>query len=133
MLAHDPRCDSSPRCSLAWSEDVCRNSCSACRVGGGWRQAEKPLFDVQHLAYKLKGNNVPMPSTLVRHLLRVFIPEIIQVGQHSWQCLSPGYQPPAAPQNNLFEACSKSLAPCLPAAPIASPVPKRVWRLHAGR
>jgi hypothetical protein len=35
---------------------------------------------VQHLAYKLKGNNVPMPSTLVRHLLRVFIPEIIQVG-----------------------------------------------------
>jgi hypothetical protein len=35
---------------------------------------------VQHLTYKLKGNNVPMPSTLVKHLLRVFIPEIIQVG-----------------------------------------------------
>ena len=51
-----------------------------CRQGGVWRQAEKPLFDVQHLTYKLKGNNVPMPSTLVKHLLRVFIPEIIQVG-----------------------------------------------------
>lgn len=47
--------------------------------GGGWRQNDKPLFDVQSLAYKLKGNNVPMPSTLVRHLLRVFIPELIQV------------------------------------------------------
>jgi hypothetical protein len=44
-----------------------------------WRQAEKPLFDVQHLTYKLRGNNVPMPSALVKHLLRVFIPEIIQV------------------------------------------------------
>lgn len=33
---------------------------------------------MQHLATKLKGNNVPMPSTLVKHLLRVFIPEIIQ-------------------------------------------------------
>ncbi len=49
------------------------------RTGGGWRQADKPQFDVQHLTYKLKGNNVPMPSTLVKHLLRVFIPEIIQV------------------------------------------------------
>ncbi|KAL4450201.1 hypothetical protein ABPG77_010870 [Micractinium sp. CCAP 211/92] len=48
------------------------------RTGGGWRQADKPQFDVQHLTYKLKGNNVPMPSTLVKHLLRVFIPEIIQ-------------------------------------------------------
>lgn len=48
------------------------------RQGGGWRQSDKPQFDVQHLTYKLKGNNVPMPSTLVKHLLRVFIPEIIQ-------------------------------------------------------
>ncbi|EFN59785.1 hypothetical protein CHLNCDRAFT_56574 [Chlorella variabilis] len=48
------------------------------KKSNGWRQAEKPLFDVQHLATKLKGNNVPMPSTLVKHLLRVFIPEIIQ-------------------------------------------------------
>ncbi len=50
-----------------------------CRTGGAWHQAEKPQFDVQHLTYKLKGNNVPMPSTLVKHLLKVFIPEIIQV------------------------------------------------------
>ncbi|KAL4421597.1 hypothetical protein ABPG75_010888 [Micractinium tetrahymenae] len=48
------------------------------KTGGGWRQADKPQFDVQHLTYKLRGNNVPMPSTLVKHLLRVFIPEIIQ-------------------------------------------------------
>ncbi|KAI3429707.1 hypothetical protein D9Q98_005792 [Chlorella vulgaris] len=48
------------------------------KEGGVWRQAEKPLFDVQHLTYKLRGNNVPMPSALVKHLLRVFIPEIIQ-------------------------------------------------------
>lgn len=47
--------------------------------GGAWRQNDKPLFDVQSLSYKLRGNNVPMPSTLVRHLLRVFIPELIQV------------------------------------------------------
>ena len=68
------------------------------RQGGAWRQAEKPLFDVQHLATKLKGNNVPMPSTLVRHLLRIFIPEIIQVRVGVWQLLvarrstSPGAQ-----------------------------------------
>ena len=49
-----------------------------CREGGAWRQGDKPQFDVQHLAYKLRGNNVPMPSTLVKHLLRIFIPEIIQ-------------------------------------------------------
>lgn len=55
------------------------NPAYACRTGAGWRQADKPQFDVQHLTYKLKGNNVPMPSTLVKHLLRVFIPEIIQV------------------------------------------------------
>jgi hypothetical protein len=48
------------------------------KEGGAWRQGDKPQFDVQHLQYKLKGNNVPMPSTLVKHLLRIFIPEIIQ-------------------------------------------------------
>ena len=53
--------------------------CPHCRrKGGAWRQGDKPQFDVQHLQYKLKGNNVPMPSTLVKHLLRIFIPEIIQ-------------------------------------------------------
>lgn len=30
------------------------------------------------LAPAPQGNNVPMPSTLVKHLLRVFIPELIQ-------------------------------------------------------
>ncbi|PSC68967.1 hypothetical protein C2E20_7463 [Micractinium conductrix] len=48
------------------------------KTGGGWHEADKPQFDVQHLHTKLKGNNVPMPSTLVKHLLRMFIPELIQ-------------------------------------------------------
>lgn len=62
-----------------------------CREGGAWRQGDKPQFDVQHLQYKLKGNNVPMPSTLVKHLLRVFIPEIIQVGPHTPRRLGRGH------------------------------------------
>eukprot|EP00887_Chlorella_sp_A99_P003983 scaffold11.g3983.t1 len=43
----------------------------------GWHKGDKALFDVQHLAYKLRGNNVPMPSALVKQLLRIFIPDII--------------------------------------------------------
>jgi hypothetical protein len=45
---------------------------------GGWRPADKPLFDVQHLKHKLQGNNVPMPATLIKHILRVAIPGLIQ-------------------------------------------------------
>lgn len=52
---------------------LCPRACSA----AGWHKAEKALFDVQNLSYKLKGNNVPMPSTLVKHLLRIFIPDLI--------------------------------------------------------
>lgn len=66
---------SSPSCYLDSSSSLCPH-CR--REGGAWRQGDKPQFDVQHLQYKLKGNNVPMPSTLVKHLLRIFIPEIIQ-------------------------------------------------------
>lgn len=40
--------------------------------------AEAPQFDVTHLQHSLKGNNVPMPATLLRHILRLAIPGLIQ-------------------------------------------------------
>ena len=40
---------------------------------------------MQHLTYKLKGNNVPMPSAVVKQLLRFFIGDII------WRRLQVGH------------------------------------------
>jgi hypothetical protein len=47
---------------------------------GGWKphSEQKPLFDVQKLAYKIRGNNVPMPQSLIRQILKVAIPGLIQ-------------------------------------------------------
>jgi len=48
----------------------------------GWRpgrkQEDKPKFHVEKLKYKIEGNNVPMPPTLIKHILRVAIPGLIQ-------------------------------------------------------
>eukprot|EP00890_Picochlorum_soloecismus_P005506 jgi/Picsp_1/5957/NSC_03313-R1_hypothetical protein CHLNCDRAFT_56574 [Chlorella variabilis] len=48
----------------------------------GWRpgrkQEDKPKFHVEKLRYKIEGNNVPMPPTLIKHILRVAIPGLIQ-------------------------------------------------------
>jgi hypothetical protein len=48
-----------------------------CRLGG-WQPVEKPVFDVQHLKTRLKGNNVPMPDALIKTILRIAIPGLIQ-------------------------------------------------------
>lgn len=47
---------------------------------GGWKPHSelKPLFDVQRLGYKIRGNNVPMPPSLIRQILRMAIPGLIQ-------------------------------------------------------
>lgn len=45
---------------------------------GGWQPAEKPMFDVTHLHTRLKGNNVPMPDALIKTILRLAIPGLIQ-------------------------------------------------------
>ena len=52
-------------------------SAHPCRIGG-WQPAEKPVFDVQHLKTRLKGNNVPMPDALIKTILRMAIPGLIQ-------------------------------------------------------
>lgn len=48
----------------------------------GWRPGtypgDKPVFHVENLSYKIFGNNVPMPPTLIKHILRVAIPGLIQ-------------------------------------------------------
>lgn len=44
----------------------------------GSRQQDRPIFHVDNLAYKLRGNNVPMPPTLMKHILRIAIPGLIQ-------------------------------------------------------
>lgn len=48
----------------------------------GWRRGtqpqDRPIFHVDNLAYKLRGNNVPMPPTLIKHILRIAIPGLIQ-------------------------------------------------------
>lgn len=49
-----------------------------CRKDGWQAGALKPLFDVQHLKYSLVGNNVPMPTSLIRAILRNAIPGLIQ-------------------------------------------------------
>ncbi|GAB4822561.1 hypothetical protein N2152v2_009607 [Parachlorella kessleri] len=45
---------------------------------GGWQPGEKPVFDVQHLKTRLKGSNVPMPDALIKTILRMAIPGLIQ-------------------------------------------------------
>ena len=48
----------------------------------GWRPGQKakdrPKFHVEKLKYSIQGNNVPMPPTLIKHILRVAIPGLIQ-------------------------------------------------------
>lgn len=48
----------------------------------GWRPGQKPQdrpkFHVEKLRYTIEGNNVPMPPTLIKHILRVAIPGLIQ-------------------------------------------------------
>jgi len=48
----------------------------------GWRPGQKPQdkpkFHVEKLRYSIEGNNVPMPPTLIKHILRVAIPGLIQ-------------------------------------------------------
>lgn len=48
----------------------------------GWRPGQKPQdrpkFHVEKLKYTIEGNNVPMPPTLIKHILRVAIPGLIQ-------------------------------------------------------
>ena len=48
----------------------------------GWRPGQKPQdrpkFHVEKLKYSISGNNVPMPPTLIKHILRVAIPGLIQ-------------------------------------------------------
>jgi hypothetical protein len=51
-------------------------------AGEGWRPgsrpSDRPRFHVEHLRYAIRGNNVPMPPTLVKHILRAAIPGLIQ-------------------------------------------------------
>ncbi|KAH7615566.1 hypothetical protein Ndes2526B_g09687 [Nannochloris sp. 'desiccata'] len=48
----------------------------------GWRpgtqRGDRPVFYVDKLKYTIKGNNVPMPPTLIKHILRIAIPGLIQ-------------------------------------------------------
>jgi hypothetical protein len=48
----------------------------------GWRpgtqRGDRPVFHVDKLKYTIKGNNVPMPQTLIKHILRIAIPGLIQ-------------------------------------------------------
>ena len=48
----------------------------------GWRPGQqpqdKPKFHVEKLRYSIEGNNVPMPPTLIKHILRIAIPGLIQ-------------------------------------------------------
>lgn len=48
----------------------------------GWRagtqRGDRPVFHVDKLKYSIKGNNVPMPQTLIKHILRIAIPGLIQ-------------------------------------------------------
>lgn len=73
---------------------------------------------MQHLTYKLKGNNVPMPSTLVKHLLRHFIPDIIQVSRGHAACLLAMQLGRGAGRGGGLGACShrwrgkRSVAAC---------------------
>lgn len=46
--------------------------------GPGSRPGDKPMFHVEKLKYTIAGNNVPMPPTLIKHILRVAIPGLIQ-------------------------------------------------------
>jgi len=44
----------------------------------GQRPGDRPRFHVEKLRYTISGNNVPMPPTLIKHILRVAIPGLIQ-------------------------------------------------------
>jgi hypothetical protein len=50
--------------------------------GVGWRPGDRPgdrpQFHVENLKYSISGNNVPMPATLIKHILRLAIPGLIQ-------------------------------------------------------
>ena len=39
---------------------------------------ERPQFDVTHLRTRLRGNNVPFPDALIKTILRLAIPGLIQ-------------------------------------------------------
>ena len=48
----------------------------------GWRpgtqKGDRPVFHVDNLKYSISGNNVPMPQNLIKHILRMAIPGLIQ-------------------------------------------------------
>ena len=44
----------------------------------GTRPGDRPVFHVDKLKYAIRGNNVPMPQTLIKHILRMAIPGLIQ-------------------------------------------------------
>lgn len=44
----------------------------------GKRPSDRPRFHVDKLRYTISGNNVPMPQQLIKHILRVAIPGLIQ-------------------------------------------------------
>lgn len=48
----------------------------------GWRAGtqpgDRPVFHVDKLKYTIRGNNVPMPQALIKHILRMAIPGLIQ-------------------------------------------------------
>ena len=48
-----------------------------CRVTG-WRASGKPVFEVNSLAREVKGNTVPLPKALLKLILTMVVPRVLQ-------------------------------------------------------
>lgn len=48
-----------------------------CRVTG-WRASGRPVFEVNSLAREVKGNTLPLPRTLLKLVLSMVLPRVLQ-------------------------------------------------------
>ena len=44
----------------------------------GWEVAGKPVFEINSLAREVKGNTVPLPKTLLKLILGIVLPRVLQ-------------------------------------------------------
>ena len=49
----------------------------ACSVTG-WQVGARPLWDVVHLRRAVTGNNIPMPRALLKLVLSLLVPRLLQ-------------------------------------------------------
>lgn len=48
-----------------------------CRITG-WKAAGRPVFEINSLAREVKGNTVPLPKTLLKLILGMVVPRVVQ-------------------------------------------------------